>query len=103
MALIREVPVARDAVHAFPIDWDALSEASLGRLGAWVGTKATALLGSPQPAFVGGVLDLLKARTPAREAEAELGAVLDEDAPDFVVKLYRTVILEALKARRGLH
>ena len=104
MALIREVPVNRAAVHAFPIDWAALAgnAAVTARLAAWVGAKAAALLGAPEPAFVDGVMALLASRTPAPDAEAELGAVLDEDAPDFVLKLYRTVILEALKARRGL-
>jgi hypothetical protein len=103
MALIKEVPVEREAVYAFPIDWGALSSpACTARLSAWVGAKAAALLGSPEPSFVEGVMSLLASRTPATAAEAELGGVLDEDAPDFVLKLYRTVILEALKARRGL-
>lgn len=52
--------------------------------------------------MVDHVCSKVSSSTPATEILADLGAVLDDDAEKFVVKMWRVIIFESEAKKRGL-
>ena len=98
-SLIQRVPTAEADIFAYPIDWNTYTSAQIHRtVRKWITKKTTELLGEEEPALVDFIADKL-ARAPAPDAlVADLLPVLDAESNAFVLKLWRLVIFEILKA-----
>ena len=82
------------------MDWDAYDTCFLAAsVKRWVAKKVTELLGEEEPSLVEFVVEHTDKHAGAAELTAELTPVLDAEAESFVVKLWRMVIYETLKAR----
>jgi len=101
-SLIQRVPTAEADIFAYPIDWNTYTSAQIHRtVRKWITKKTTELLGEEEPALVDFIADKL-ARAPAPDAlVADLLPVLDAESNAFVLKLWRLVIFEILKAHHA--
>lgn len=99
-SLIRRVPTDENDIFAYAIDWNVYVDAKIDRVARkWMTKKITELLGEPEPALVDFIADKLERKSAARALVADLDAVLDIESLPFVLKLWRLLIFEILKAQ----
>eukprot|EP00879_Flechtneria_rotunda_P001954 GHRR01002128.1.p2 GENE.GHRR01002128.1~~GHRR01002128.1.p2 ORF type:complete len:351 (+),score=168.60 GHRR01002128.1:2684-3736(+) len=88
------LPNTREALHAFPVRWQLMTDSSLANITAWVGKKVPELVGMEEPDLVEFITALVRRQAPAETMESELEPILANDTPSFVMKLKRMIIYE---------
>lgn len=84
------------------MDWSVYDKAKLGdSVQRWVSKKVTELLGEEEPSLVEFVVEKTAEHLPAAAMVEELEPVLDTEAEPFVIKLWRMLIYEVLKAKEA--
>ena len=101
------IPKDKQAVYDYRLKWYVLD----GQKGAdevwpkvtqWIGKKIKDLMGEEEPSFCEFIVDQLKGKSSAESLRDSLQAVLDEDADDFVRKLFQVMIYETEKLDRKI-
>ena len=98
--LIAAIPTRRDALYESAVDWEAAEAAGVleSKIRPWLAKKIAEYLGEEEPTLVEFVMTKLAERLPPAKIEAEMVQVLDDDAEMFVVKLWRLLLFEVLRA-----
>lgn len=92
--IMDSIPVAKDALAAYPVKWEHYTPAVQSKIRAWVGKKVAEMLGAEEPDFADFIMGLLADKGGPGKVEAEAREVLDDEAAPFVAKLFRVVIYE---------
>uniref|UniRef100_A0A1D2A535 U-box domain-containing protein n=2 Tax=Auxenochlorella protothecoides TaxID=3075 RepID=A0A1D2A535_AUXPR len=103
--VMARVPKGQDAVFAWQVRWELLDAAPADvkqRIQAWVGKRIQMLMGEEEESFASFVMQQVARHQPALKVLEALQDVLDEDAPEFVTKLYQVIIYESLKLEHSL-
>ena len=68
----------------------------------WVAKKIDEYLGEEEPMLIKYVLEMVGEHSPASDVIEKLSAVLEDEAETFVIKLWRYLIFESMRAQAGL-
>jgi len=100
-AMIATIPAQRDELFAAPVEWDVAGAADIAekKIRPWVGKKMVEFLGEDEPTLVNYVIGKMQARASPQEIEEELSKVLDDEAGPFMLKLWRMLLFEILRAK----
>ncbi|GAA5898311.1 hypothetical protein JCM8208_006941 [Rhodotorula glutinis] len=97
------VPTDKEGLWAWKVRWKRLSEEIVKEKIAPFANKAiVGYLGAEEPELLNVVREYLRDHKTAQELLDELEPVLDEDATDFVVKVWRRLALETEFAHAGV-
>mmetsp|Transcript_34911 Transcript_34911/g.75511 ORF Transcript_34911/g.75511 Transcript_34911/m.75511 type:complete len:557 (-) Transcript_34911:32-1702(-) len=99
--LIDSIPKATDELFAFEIDWEMFDEDGLAesKVRPFVNKKIVEYLGEEEPTLAAFIVAQTKKHCTPATVQAELVEVLDTEAEMFVVKLWRFLIFECMRAR----
>lgn len=97
--IVDKIPTDKNDLFAYRIDWDRVERLDLinSAVKSWVIKKVVEYLGEEEETLISFILNKLTHRCIPGELLTELSAVLDEDAEQFVVKLWRMLIFLILK------
>lgn len=96
--IIDSLPLSQKDIFTFAINWDSFTNsACASRIQKYISTKVAELLGEEEQTLVAFIMQKLQEHAQASQMLQELVEVLDEDAQEFVLKLYRAVIYETQK------
>jgi len=96
--LAEKVPVEKEKVFAYPLNWAAMEEAKIieKRVIPWLSKKITEYLGEEEKSIIDFILGKLTSHTDPMEITRNLKLVLEEEAEQFVLKLWRLLIMLSL-------
>jgi len=93
------IPSKKEDLWAYEIRWDKITEKMLSeKVAPFTAKKVVEAVGTEEEELVTAVLDHLRAHGSAQALVDELEPVLEDEAVDFVIKIWRLVIFESLAA-----
>eukprot|EP01113_Clastostelium_recurvatum_P038016 TRINITY_DN5621_c0_g1_i4.p1 TRINITY_DN5621_c0_g1~~TRINITY_DN5621_c0_g1_i4.p1 ORF type:complete len:749 (-),score=197.89 TRINITY_DN5621_c0_g1_i4:31-2277(-) len=100
-ALVSKIPTGKEQLFAYPIDWNIIEENNVVEFNMkpWIARKIKEYLGEEEMTLIAFIVGKLAARVPPGEILTQLRLVLDEDAEDFVVKMWRMLAFEMLASK----
>lgn len=97
--IVDQIPTDQASLFAFKMDWAKVE--SLGIIQSvmktWVTKKVVEYLGEVEETLIHFIISKLNNQCNPNELLGELAAVLDDDAEQFVIKLWRMLIFSVLK------
>eukprot|EP01125_Pyxidicula_operculata_P006910 TRINITY_DN2366_c0_g2_i3.p1 TRINITY_DN2366_c0_g2~~TRINITY_DN2366_c0_g2_i3.p1 ORF type:complete len:313 (-),score=145.69 TRINITY_DN2366_c0_g2_i3:264-1202(-) len=98
--VISKLPVEKDELFDYPIDWALIDNKKIipEKMRPWVVKKIVELLGEEEADLIDFIYRKLVEHKPAQEIVEGLQVILEEEAPTFVIKLWRMLILNMLLA-----
>lgn len=98
-SLIESIPTDKKKLFKYDVDWRTYDASNLSEsVQRWVSKKVAELLGEEEPSLVEFVVEKVGEHLSAKDMVSELEPVLDDEAEQFVIKLWRMLIYETLKA-----
>ena len=97
--MIDKIPTAKDELFAHPVNWKVLEQNNIinATMRQWIIKKMVEYLGEEEESLTGFIVSKLNSTCKPEELVKELTMVLDEDAEQFVLKLWRMLIYYSLK------
>ncbi|GAA5930631.1 hypothetical protein JCM1841_006822 [Sporobolomyces salmonicolor] len=97
------VPSDKDGLWGWKVRWKSLNEDIIKRkMAPFANQCIVEYLGGEEAELLNAVTEHLRAHKPAQELVEELEPVLDEEANDLVVKVWRVLVLETELAHAGV-
>lgn len=92
----------RDELFVYPIDWGVIERAGIiaSTMRGWIVKKVAEYLGEEEESLTAFIVGKLDANCRPAELVQELSMVLDEDAEQFVLKLWRMLVYYSLKGQQ---
>lgn len=88
-------------VHVRPITIRLQAKITEKRMRPWVSKKITEYLGEEEKTLIDFIMNKITAHTPPEEMLSALSPILDEEAPIFVVKMWRMLVYEMFTAAKA--
>jgi len=97
--LADQIPSDKEGLFAYAIDWSALESQEIitKQLSSWIVKKIIEYLGEEEESLTMFIISKLQSRCSAEELIEELNMVLDADAEQFVMKLWKMLVFYSLK------
>ena len=96
--LLAQVPLEKEAVFSYPINWSVYKEHLNQLASKWVLKKTVELLGEEEQSLCEFIISkLAKESIAACDLVNELEPILEDESEVFVLKLYRMIIFEQIK------
>jgi hypothetical protein len=97
--LVDQIPSEKEDLFAYPINWQSLDAHQVinAQLSNWIVKKIIEYLGVEEESLTKFIVSKLLSHCQAHELMEELNMVLDEDAENFVMKLWKMLIYYSLK------
>jgi RNA-binding protein 25 len=102
--LEREVPQNKMELWQFAIDWDKLSKSVVleRNIRPWLEEMSNEYMGGVEEKFIALVEKKLLSRSHPDKIIKIMKQLLDDDSEEFVIKLWKKLVLEYLKLQNGL-
>jgi len=95
--LVETIPNTKEELWAFEVRWDRLTQKMLSdKILPFTTKKVIEALGTEDEDLVSAVMDKLKEHASAQDMVEELEPILEDEAVDFVIKIWRFVLFEIL-------
>jgi len=97
--MIAKIPTNKTDLFAYPINWTLLATSNLLELKIrpWLAQKCKEYIGAEEINFINMILKKLANREPPNDILKKVEMVLEDEAEDFVMKLWRMIIFELMK------
>ena len=101
--LIETIPVEKDPLFAYKIDYDAIhNKVVKEKMENWVTKKIVEFLGEEEPDLIEFICEHIQNKTSADDIVNEITEVMADEAEIFVQKLWRFLIFETEAFKQGL-
>jgi RNA-binding protein 25 len=96
--LIEQIPVEKDELFNFTIDWKLVDEKHIieQKIRPWIVKKIVELLGEEEPTLIEYLCKKLQDHTPPQQILEQLQLVLEDEATSFVIKMWRSLIFHMM-------
>lgn len=102
--LVNDIPTDKVDLFAVPIDWDLIDERMITeRIQPWIQKKIKDLIGDDEPSLEKFILEKIQQRSSPASVLADLTMIFDQEAENFVVKLWRFIIYQSKAKKMGLN
>ena len=100
-SIVDMIPTSKNELFAFQIDWATVDSLQLleTKVRPWLCKKMVEYLGDAEDVLIDFIIKKLAEHASAMEVLGELEQVLDEDAEIFVVKMWRFLVFEVMRAK----
>jgi len=98
--IVRLIPNGQRQLFNFEMDWRIVDKHDIVErvMRGWLNDRFREYLGQEEEVLVKFVMDLLKKHNSATKMVTQLRMVLDKDTEQFVVKMWKRLVFEMLKA-----
>ncbi|KAI9095946.1 hypothetical protein DFS34DRAFT_625504 [Phlyctochytrium arcticum] len=101
--LIGIIPTDKDGLWTWSIKWDFFDETIKSKkICPWITKKIKEYVGEEEADLIAFVVDLLEKKSSAETVLEEMRGALDDEAEEFVIKLWRMLIYETEARSQGL-
>eukprot|EP00828_Plagiopyla_frontata_P006461 TRINITY_DN1281_c0_g1_i3.p1 TRINITY_DN1281_c0_g1~~TRINITY_DN1281_c0_g1_i3.p1 ORF type:complete len:482 (-),score=108.32 TRINITY_DN1281_c0_g1_i3:64-1509(-) len=102
--MIKQIPATKGKLYQYPINWALFAKSGLleRKVKAWLAKKSIEYIGAEEETFIQMIYKQILSQETPEKIEQKVEKVLDEDAEDFVIKMWRMIIFELLKVEAGL-
>ncbi|CAA99936.3 PWI domain-containing protein [Caenorhabditis elegans] len=101
--IIKTIPATKDELFVHRIEWDQLDGKWMNdRIRPWVAKKVTQFLGEEDKSFCDFICDQIEKQATPQEILKDVAVIIDEDAEQFVIKMWRLLIYEGQARRLGI-
>merc|ERR1712216_75080 len=99
-SIIDQIPTDTDELFAFAVNWDTLDKYKIAetKMRPWIQKKLIEYLGEEEPTLTDYITTLIRQHKGPNDVMNEVVGILDSDSKVFVVKLWRMLLSEVLKA-----
>eukprot|EP00331_Platyophrya_macrostoma_P020680 CAMPEP_0176468914 /NCGR_PEP_ID=MMETSP0127-20121128/39426_1 /TAXON_ID=938130 /ORGANISM="Platyophrya macrostoma, Strain WH" /LENGTH=603 /DNA_ID=CAMNT_0017862673 /DNA_START=84 /DNA_END=1895 /DNA_ORIENTATION=+ len=102
--IISKIPKAKNELFEFPINWTLLLQSDLTerKIRPWLSQKTKEYIGDEEINFINMILKKLVNKESPKEIIKKVSIVLEDDAEEFVIKMWRMIIFELLKLESNI-
>ncbi len=101
--LVESIPVDRDELFAYNIDWTQLDSTLMDkRIKPWINKKIIEYIGEEEATLNDFICSKIQQQARPEKLLEEIKVVLDEEAEMFVTKMWRLIVYETESKRCGL-
>jgi len=99
-SIIDQIPTDTDELFAFAVNWECLDKYKIAesKMRPWIQKKLIEYLGEEEPTLTDYITTLIKQHKSPSDIMNEVVGILDSDSKMFVVKMWRMLLFEVLKA-----
>ncbi|KRW99775.1 hypothetical protein PPERSA_07852 [Pseudocohnilembus persalinus] len=104
LEIYKNIPKTKEDLFSYKINWPLLAKSDIieKKIRPYLIQKSKEQLGDEEPNFVKMIVKKLNNFEPAEKIIQKVEVILEEDAEDFVIKLWRNLIFETLKVEKGI-
>eukprot|EP00397_Hematodinium_sp_SG-2012_P041998 GEMP01046372.1.p1 GENE.GEMP01046372.1~~GEMP01046372.1.p1 ORF type:complete len:346 (+),score=99.21 GEMP01046372.1:264-1301(+) len=105
-SLIAQIPTAKREVFSYPIDWECVRSNNIieTKLKPWVRKKVIEYLGAEETTMIEFIIEKVESASRGGDGPdtilTELESFIDEEAEQFVLKMWRMIIFENLRVKK---
>ena len=101
--IYEKIPTKKTELFKFPINWEIIEKNNIleKRLRPWIVKKIKEYLGTDEENVINLIMKKVKKKSPPQEIEDKMETVLQDEAEDFVVKMWKILAFEQLKIESG--
>jgi RNA-binding protein 25 len=101
--IVAMIPASKADLFSFQLDWDIVDEAGIvpKKMKSWVTKKIVEYLGEEEATLIEFVLAKMANHMAPQEILDQLAFVLEDEAEVFVIKLWRMLIFEMIRAQKA--
>ncbi|CAI2354899.1 unnamed protein product [Caenorhabditis sp. 36 PRJEB53466] len=101
--IIKKIPLTKEELFLHKIEWDQLDRQWMNdRIRPWVAKKVSSFLGEEDTTFCDFICEQLALQTSPDKILKDVAVIIDEDAEQFVIKMWRLLIYEGQARRLGI-
>uniref|UniRef100_A0A8R1E7C3 PWI domain-containing protein n=1 Tax=Caenorhabditis japonica TaxID=281687 RepID=A0A8R1E7C3_CAEJA len=101
--IIRKIPLTKDELFIHKIEWEQLDQKWMqDRVRPWVAKKISSFFGEEDNTLCDFICEQIDKRTPPEQMLKDVAMIIDDDAEQFVIKLWRLLIYEGQARRMGI-
>lgn len=101
--IVAMIPASKTDLFSYQLDWDIVDEAGIvpKKMKSWVTKKIVEYLGEEEATLIEFVLAKMANHMAPQEILDQLAFVLEDEAEVFVIKLWRMLIFEMIRAQKA--
>lgn len=101
--IIKKIPLTKEELFVHKIEWDQLDQKWMDtRIRPWVSKKVSSFLGEEDKSFCDFICEQIEQKATPEQILKDVAMIIDEDAEQFVVKMWRLLIYEGQARRMGI-
>ncbi|CAI5451869.1 unnamed protein product [Caenorhabditis angaria] len=101
--IIKNLPTGREDLFATSIEWDFIDKSVMEtRIKPWVTKKVQEFLGEEETQLVDFICEKIEARSSPEQILKDIAMIIDDDADQFVVKMWRLLVYEGRARKMGV-
>lgn len=101
--IIKRIPTTKDELFVHKIEWDQLDAKWMNdRIRPWVSKKVTSFLGEEDKTLCDYICEQIGQQASPEQLLKDVAVIIDEDAEQFVIKMWRLLIYEGQARRMGI-
>lgn len=101
--IIKKIPLTKEELFVHKIEWDQLDRKWMdNRIRPWVAKKVNAFLGEDDQSLCDFICEQIGKQATPEEILKDIAMIIDEDAEQFVIKMWRLLIYEGQARRMGI-
>lgn len=101
--IIKRIPLTKEELFVHRIEWDQLDRRWMdNRIRPWVAKKVNAFLGEDDQSLCDFICEQIGQQATPEKILKDVAVIIDEDAEQFVIKMWRLLIYEGQARRMGI-
>ncbi|UMM34510.1 hypothetical protein L5515_007556 [Caenorhabditis briggsae] len=101
--IIKKIPLTKEELFVHKIEWDQLDQKWMDtRIRPWVSKKVSSFLGEEDKSLCDFICEQIGQQATPEQILKDVAMIIDEDAEQFVVKMWRLLIYEGQARRMGI-
>lgn len=101
--IIKRIPTTKEDLFVHKIEWDQIDQKWLNeRIRPWVAKKVSSFLGEEETSLCDYICEQIGQKTTPEQLLKDVAVIIDDDAEQFVIKLWRLLIYEGQARRMGI-
>lgn len=101
--IIKKIPTNKEELFVHKIEWDQIDEKWMtDRIRPWVSKKISSFLGEEESTLCDYICEQIGQQATPEQLLKDVAVIIDDDAEQFVIKMWRLLIYEGQARRLGI-
>ncbi|EGT39102.1 hypothetical protein CAEBREN_03913 [Caenorhabditis brenneri] len=101
--IIKKIPTSKEELFVHKIEWDQIDQKWMhDRIRPWVAKKISSFLGEEESTLCDYICEQIAQQATPEQLLKDVAVIIDDDAEQFVIKMWRLLIYEGQARRLGI-